>query len=199
MSVEAVRRAPLGTLVHIDMGRNYVPGLRSAEAEGSLPILGAERRSTHDPQLDHVRSSSLGGRDVVVGPGDLVIELNVPIGPPMLVEQTSVLSLRHVRLRPMKGSVVTTEWLFVWASSSDFRQQVASRARSLRSRITLQELRSFSVPLARREQQDAAFASLQKTLEATRLGQRQIDLLTDLREAIVDRAVALIVDEDRGA
>ncbi len=195
MSTEAVRRAQLGTVANIDMGRNYPADLRVDVSDESLPILGAGAQATSGRAPANVLRSSLGPRDVVVEPGDLAIDLNVPIGAPILVEEASLLSPSHARLRPMKGSIVTTGWLFVWASSSEFREQVNARARSLRSRITLQELRTFSVPLARREHQVNAFASLQQTLEATRLATRQLELLTELRAALVDRAVAQVGDE----
>ena len=206
MSRDAARRAPLGSLASTDTGRSHRLDIQTEADADSLPILGWSERFAptradlgRGAGLGHVPLSSLSGRDVIVNPGDLVIELNVPTGPPVLVEGQAVIGLNHARLKPMKGSVVTTEWLFVWASSSDFRDQVASRARSLRGRITLRELRSFSVPLAPRERQMAAFDSLRRTLDATRLAERQLELLTNLRMALVDEAIAQVVAEDHNA
>ena len=206
MSRDAARRAPLGSLASTETGRSHRLNVQTESDAESIPMLDSGRRSawSRTDLADgaghgHVPRSSLTDRDVIVEPGDLVIELNVPTGPPVLAEGQAVIGLNHARLRPSKGSVVTTEWLFVWASSSDFRDQVASRARSLRGRITLRELRSFSVPLAPREQQMAAFENLRKTLDATRLAERQLDLLVNLRTVLVDEAIAHVVGEDPDA
>lgn len=197
MSAEGVRRASLGSLAQADMGRNYPSDVQTDAGGGAIPIFGAAKTAgptsaaIQRGTLGHLARSSLGARDVIVESGDLVLGLNVPTGPPIIADETAVLSLRHVRLRPRKGSIVTSEWLFVWASSSDFRDQVASRARSVRGRMVLRELRGFSVPLATREQQMVAFESLRRTVDATRLAERQLALLMHLREAVVDQAVAL--------
>ncbi len=192
MSTDTIRRAPLGTLASVIVGRSYPDEVRTDDPHDVIELFGDREFRMTDWRPQRVRRSQLGPRDVTVSDGELVVGLVVPVGPPTIIDGGDrLLDARHAALRPGKGSPVTREWLFVWASSSEFREQIIARARTMRSRISVQELRTFTVPLPSRELQIQAFEEIRTLEVATQLAQRQSTLLDELRLAMADRSVAV--------
>ncbi len=196
MNNDMIRRAPLGTLASVIGGRSYPDEVRTDDPNGAVEIFGDREFRMTDWRPQRVRRSLLGPRDVTVTDGELVVGLVAPISVPIIVDGGDrLLDTRHAVLRPGKASPVTIEWLFVWASSSEFRQQIVARARTMRSRISIQELRTFTVPLPSRELQIQAFEEMRTLEAATQLAKRQSMLLDELRSAMADRAVAFSLND----
>jgi hypothetical protein len=197
MSTDSTRRAPLSTLASITGGRPYPDDVRTDDPADSIQIFGNPERRTAGPRKTRVPLSRLGERDVRATEGDLVLGLSIPVEAPVMIERGEwLIDTRHCLLRPVKGSPITVEWLYVWASSSEFGEQVTTRARILRSRVSIQELRSFSVPLPSREAQLRAFEELRDLGAATLLARRQLQILTELGPAMADRAVAVSMTDE---
>jgi len=197
MSTDSTRRAPLGTLASIIGGRPYPDDVRTDDPADSMQIFGDLERRTAGPRKTRVPLSALGKRDVRATEGDLVLGLGIPVQAPVMIDEGEwLIDTRHCVLRPVKGSPITVEWLYVWASSSEFGEQVATRARAPRARVSIQELRTFSVPLPSREAQLRAFEDLRDLGTATRLARRQLQLLSELGPAMADRAVAISMSDE---
>lgn len=197
MSADGTRRAALSTLASITGGRSYPDDSRTDNQEDSIQIFGDPERRTAGPRKQRVPLSALGRHDVRATEGDLVLGLSNPVEAPVLLDSGEwLIDSRHCVLRPVKGSPITVEWLYVWASSSEFGEQVATRARVLRSRVSIQEMRSFTVPLPSREAQFQAFEDLRDLGAATLLARRQLHLLVELRPAMADRAVAISMTDE---
>lgn len=196
MSADAIRRVPLGSLASVLSGRTYPDDVRTDDPDDGIQLF-SEPAQPSGTRPARVRRSELGQRAVVANDGEVVIGLTLPNAGPSLVEGAEeVIGAHHALLRPVKGSPVTNEWLFVWASSTEFGEQIAARARTMRARISVQELRGLPVPLPSRELQLRAFDDLRALEVARRIARRQSEILDELRSALADRAVATSMSED---
>ena len=129
--------------------------------------------------------------------GDIVVALAGPIGEAMVVGDDlvgAVLGRWCAALRARADqTAVTTEWLYGWTQSSDFRQQVERWTMAAATpRLPEPALRSFSVPVpdeANRLQLESTVAVFD---EAIRDLERSLHLTRELRALEID---VLVIDE----
>jgi hypothetical protein len=183
--------------VLLDSVASVLPGLsidRKRRSHDGLPVIGLDQLSGREPEaLPFIRLEDLprGGYDPLEK-GDVVLPLIGRLDRVLQVtggQAGAILDRECAAVRLREDVPVTSDWLYLWARSSDCRLQMEWRLSGVIPRVRARDIRLLQVPIVGVHEQEAAVARVARLDAAVESAHRASAVLTRLRDIEVDLRV----------